>query len=100
LVEQFRLVQLRNGAFLYRVEENLEHPGTFRTEMMVSSWAEHVRQHGRTTKAEVEIAERVLAMHAGDQEPVIRHYLPANRMSTPLGFGQFRKRPEVHPATP
>jgi MFS family permease len=99
LVEQLRLIYLRNGAFLFRVEENLEHPGTFRTEMMVSSWAEHVRQHGRTTKAEVEIAERVLAMHAGDQEPVIRHYLPANRISTPLGFGQFRKRPEVQPAT-
>jgi MFS family permease len=99
LAEQFRLVQLRNGAILYRIEENLEHPGTFRTEMMVSSWAAHLRQHGRTTKAEAEIAERIWAMHAGDQEPVVRHYLPANRMSTPLGFGQFRKRVEGRPAT-
>lgn len=101
LVDQFRLVQLRTGAFLYRVEENLEHPGTFRTEMMVSSWAEHLRQHSRTTKAEVELAERVLGMHAGEQEAVVRHYLPANRTSTPLGFGQFRKRPEeARPTTP
>jgi MFS family permease len=100
LAEQFRLVQLRNGAFLYRIEENLEHPGTFRTEMMVSSWAAHIRQHGRTTKAEVEIAERMWALHAGDQEPIVRHYLPANRTSTPLGFGQFRQRVEVGPATP
>jgi MFS family permease len=100
VVEQFRLVQLRTGAFLYRVEENLEHPGTFRTEMMVSSWAEHLRQHSRTTKAEVELAERLLAMHAGDQPLVIRHYLPANRTSTPLGFGQFRKQPETRPAQP
>jgi hypothetical protein len=37
-------VQLRNGAFLYRVEESLEHPGTFQTEMMVRSWAEHLRR--------------------------------------------------------
>ena len=58
-----------------------------------------MRQHGRTTKAEVEIAERLVAMHAGDQEPVVRHYLPANRTSTPLGFGQFRKRLEARPAT-
>jgi len=99
LAEAFRLVQLRNGAFLYRIEENLEHPGTFRTEMMVSSWAEHVRQHGRTTKAEVELAERLLALHAGDQAPIIRHYLPAHRTSTPLGFGQFRQPlPEARPA--
>jgi MFS family permease len=98
LVEQFRLVQLRNGAFLFRVEENLEHPGTFRTEMMVSSWAAHVRQHYRTTKAEVELAERLWAMHAGDREPIVRHYLPANRTSTPLGFSQFRKQLEAGPA--
>src|ERR1700719_1867834 len=38
LVKQFRLIFLRNGASLFRVDENLEHPGTFRTEMRVSSW--------------------------------------------------------------
>ena len=65
--------------------------GTFRTEMQVNSWAEHVRQHARTTKAEAALAERVWSMHAGDQPPVVRHYLPAERGSTPLGFGPFRK---------
>jgi hypothetical protein len=33
-------------------------------------------------------------MHAGSETPVVRHYLKANRRSTPLGFGQFRKRIE------
>jgi MFS family permease len=91
LSEQLRRVQLRNGAFLYRVKENLEHPGTFWIEMMVRTWAEHVQQNARMTKAEVELRERVLALHARDQPPVIRHCLPANRRSTPLGFDQFRK---------
>ena len=91
LVEQVRLIFLRNGAFLFRVDENLENPGTFRTEMLVSSWAEHLRQLARMTKAETEIVERVWAMHAGDEEPVVRHYLPANRLSTPLSFSQFQK---------
>jgi hypothetical protein len=86
---------LRTGALLYRVEESLENPGTFRTEMLVASWAEHVRQHGRTTKAETEIAERAWSLHAGEKEPVVRHYIKANRMSTPLGFGQFRRQNEV-----
>jgi len=91
LTRELRLVFLRNGAFVYRVEESLEHPGTFRTEMQVNSWAEHVRQHARTTKAEAALAERVWSMHAGDQQPVVRHYLPAERGSTPLGLGPFRK---------
>jgi MFS family permease len=91
LVKEYRLIFLRNGAFLFRVDENLEHPGTFRTEMLVSSWAEHLRQFARMTKAETELVERVWAMHAGDEEPVVRHYLKANRLLTPLGFSQFGK---------
>jgi MFS family permease len=92
LAEQLRLIFLRNGAFLYRVDENLEHPGTFRTEMFVSSWAEHLRQLARMTRAETELVERVLAMHAGDEESEVRHYLPAKRLWTPLGFSQFKKQ--------
>ena len=94
LVKQLRLIFLRNGAFLFRVDENLEHPGTFRTEMLVSSWAEHLRQFARMTKAETELVERAWAMHAGDEEPVVRHYLPANRLWTPLGFSRFQKQPD------
>jgi MFS family permease len=96
LVEQLRLVFLRTGALLYRVDENLENPGTFRTEMLVASWAEHMRQHSRTTKAEAEIATRAWALHAGGDEPIVRHYMKANRMSTPLGLGQFRKQNVPH----
>jgi MFS family permease len=92
LTDQLRLIFLRTGALLYRVEESLENPGTFRTEMLVASWAEHVRQHARTTRAETEIAERAWKLHAGANEPVVRHYIKANRASTPLGFGQFRKQ--------
>jgi hypothetical protein len=92
LTEQLRLIFLRNGALLFRVEENLENPGTFRTEMLVASWGEHVRQHGRTTKTETEIAERAWNLHAGPGGPVVRHYIKANRVSTPLGFGQFRQQ--------
>ncbi len=98
LTDQLRLIFLRNGALLYRVDENLEHPGTFRTEMLVASWADHVRQHSRTTKSEAEIAMRAWELHAGDDEPVVRHYVKANRVSTPLGFGQFQKPQPVSDA--
>jgi hypothetical protein len=35
------------------------------------------------------------AMHSGEQELVVRHSLPANRMTTPLAFGGFPKRFEA-----
>ena len=95
LVKEYRLIFLRNGAFLFRVGENLEHPGTFRTEMLVSSWAEHLRQFARMTKAETELVERVWAMHAGDEDMVVGHYLPADRLWTPLGFSRFQKQPDA-----
>jgi Transmembrane secretion effector len=68
--------------------------------MRFNSWAEHVRQHSRMTKAETELVERVWAMHSGEEERVVRHSLPANRLSTPLGFGQFLKHFEVRSAKP
>jgi MFS family permease len=95
LVKEYRLIFLRNGAFLFRVAENLEHPGTFRTEMLVSSWAEHLRQFARMTKAETELVERVWAMHTGDEDMVVGHYLPANRLWTPVDFSQFQKQPDA-----
>jgi len=100
LVEQVRLIFLRNGAFIYRVDENLENPGTFRSEMLVSSWAEHMRQLARMTKTDTELVERVRAMHAGDEPAAVRHYLPAKRLSTPIGFNQFQKRPDARLSQP
>ena len=63
LTKELRQIWLRNGAFLFRVDEFLERPGTFRTEMRFNSWAEHLRHHTRMTKAETELVERVWAMH-------------------------------------
>jgi len=59
------------------------------------SWVEHLRQHTRTTRAEIELAERALAMHAGGEEPMVRHYPKADRLSAPLGSSRLRKEPEV-----
>jgi MFS family permease len=90
-IEEVRLVFLRNGAFLFNTDEDLERPGTFRTEMLVGSWAEHLRQLARITKVESETLRRVFRMHVGSKEPVVRHYLRANRGSAALRLGQARK---------
>jgi hypothetical protein len=55
----------------------------------------NLREHSRMTKAETQLAERMWAIHAGDEERLVRHYPNANRVSNPLGFTQFRKQPHV-----
>ena len=47
------------------------------------------------TKAETDIAERVRAMHSGEQALLVTHSLPANRITTPLVLGQSLKQFEV-----
>jgi hypothetical protein len=53
------VIFLRIGAFLFNIDENLENPGTFRTEMLIRSWAEHLQQLARMTKSESEASPRV-----------------------------------------
>jgi hypothetical protein len=45
----------------------------------------------RMTKSETEVIHRALEMHAGSETPVVRHYLRANRRSTPQGFGYMSR---------
>jgi hypothetical protein len=40
------------------------------------------------------------SLHSGEQELVVRHSLPANRMTTPLVLGQFVKQFEARSAKP
>lgn len=90
-IEQVRLVFLRNGAFLFNIDEDLERPGTFRAEMFVRSWAEHLRQLARITRSESETLQNVLRLHSGSELPVVRHYLRARLGPAPLSVGQVRK---------
>jgi hypothetical protein len=91
LADRARLMFLRNGASLFRINESLEEPGKFRAEMLVNSWAEHLQQHARATKEENELFAKLQSMSADGARPAVRHYLPANRLSTPIALGQFRK---------
>jgi hypothetical protein len=56
---------------------------------MVSSWAEHLRQHRRVSKADADIQQEVRRFHAGQEGPVVRHFLhvdpPARPADAPAG---------------
>ncbi|MBV8212198.1 MAG: MFS transporter [Verrucomicrobia bacterium] len=80
LMREMRLIYLRNGAFSWRLDEDLEKPNRFRMEMMVSSWSEHLEQHKRMTRNELAVWRRTWSLHTSNSDgPVVKHYLSVHR---------------------
>jgi MFS family permease len=80
LMREMRLIYLRNGAFSWRLDEDLEKPSRFRMEMMVSSWSEHLEQHKRMTRNELAVWRQTRSLHSSASDgPVVKHYLSAHR---------------------
>ena len=87
LMQEVQATCRRNGAFHCRLDECLEHPGKFRLEFIVSTWAEHLRQNMRMTVDEARVFDTVWEMHAGDSEPMVRHYLATQKCVHLHGYG-------------
>lgn len=69
----------RDGAYMWGVAEDSADPSVMLEWFQVESWAEHLRQHQRVSKADADIQQEVLRFHQGEQRPVVRHYLAFNR---------------------
>ena len=54
-------------------------PNSFRLEMNVPSWNEHLLQKERMTKAEKELLEKASSLHIGTTAPEERIYLSVNK---------------------
>ena len=87
IMEEVQAICRRNGAFHCRLDESLEHPGKFRLEYMVSTWAEHLRQNLRMTVEETQVHDAAWDLHSGDSDPQVRHYLATQRAFHLHGFG-------------
>jgi MFS family permease len=79
VLRETRLIHLRNGAFSWRLHEDLGRPNTYRVEMMYPSWTEYLLMQERLTKAEREVIEKARAFHIGENAPDFRHFLCVNR---------------------
>jgi MFS family permease len=79
LMRELRLIHLRNGAFGWRLDEELTRGNTYRVELTVPSWTGYLLQRQRLTKAEQEIIKKVWGLHVGEQIPLERYYLCVNR---------------------
>lgn len=79
LMREVRLIHRRNGAFGWRLDEDLTRSNIYRIEMMVPSWTGYLLQRERLTKAEQETLNKVWRLHVGEDVPQERYYLCANR---------------------
>jgi len=79
VLREIRLIHLRNGAFSWRLHEDLGRPNTYRVEMMYPSWTEYLLMQERLTKPEREVIEKARAFHIGENLPDFRHFLCVNR---------------------
>ena len=72
-----RLLRRRDGATRWGLFTDTADPGRYLETFMVESWAEHLRQHERTTVADREMQNRIRAFHIGDTPPLVSHFLSA-----------------------
>ncbi len=79
LMREVRLIHRRNGAFGWRLDEDLTRSNIYRIEMMVPSWTGYLLQRERLTKAEQETINKVWRLHVGEDVPEERYYLCVNR---------------------
>lgn len=75
-MRQYARVRRRDGAYQWGIYRDIEVAHQFVEVFLVHSWAEHLRQHDRQTKADRELEERVYSYVAA--EPKVRHLLYAD----------------------
>lgn len=57
-MNHFEQIRRRDGAFRWGIYRDMERPGVYLETYVVSSWAEHLRQHERSIRADNTLEER------------------------------------------
>jgi len=71
--------RFRDGAYDWGVYQDAESRSNWIEWFLLPSWAEHLRQHGRTTDHDRELQMRVREFHLDDEPPRVRHLLAPRR---------------------
>jgi MFS family permease len=74
-IEDLGRIRRRDGASWWNVFRDLEHADVFIETFLVTSWAEHVRQHERFTRGDRRVEEQI-RLHVED-DPVVEHFIQA-----------------------
>jgi MFS family permease len=65
----------RDGAYAWGLTEHTGEPECLMEWFLVESWAEHMRQHQRVSKADADIQAEALRFPVGPRPPVVHHFL-------------------------
>ncbi|PZQ01411.1 MAG: MFS transporter [Variovorax paradoxus] len=65
----------RDGAYAWGVAEHTGEPERVIEWFLVESWAEHLRQHHRVSKADADMQAEAVRFHIGPDKPVVHHFL-------------------------
>ena len=70
-MHKYERIRRRDGAFQWGIFRDLESPTRYMETFLVDSWAEHLRQHERLTRADREVTDRLQSLVRGT--PTVRH---------------------------
>jgi MFS family permease len=74
-IHKYKRIRRRDGAYQWGVFRDLEDPNRFTEVFLVDSWAEHLRQHERSTRADRAVEEQVESYIRG--KSTVRHLVAA-----------------------
>lgn len=74
-MKALRKIRLRDGAYRCSLFVDLNDPQVYRETFIVGSWAEHLRQHRRSTVEDKRIELAATGFHQAADPPVVRHLL-------------------------
>ena len=74
LMQESRRARLGEGAIGWQLLNDIRDPARFVEEIVDESWTEHLRRFQRATTADMQLRERRLGFHLGDEPPQISRY--------------------------
>jgi MFS family permease len=74
-MHKYGRVRRRDGASRWGIFRDVERPDVYLETFLVSSWAEHLRQHERSTRADRDLEDRLRSYSR--REPDVRHLIYA-----------------------
>ena len=78
----------RDGAHNWGVYQDAAEPRDWIEWFFLPSWAEHLRQHERTTKHDQDLHAQALGFHRGERPPEVSHFLGQRRPAQILDKSQ------------
>jgi MFS family permease len=75
-MQTYGRIRRRDGASRWGVFRDLEQADVYVETFLVTSWAEHLRQHERLTRGDSELEQRIRSHARG--EPTVRHLIHVN----------------------